>query len=155
MTPNDDERTTAGEIAIKVIDASRLDDLRELWRDAQLDIRPTGRDSLDELAVQIHENPTGFIGAYTGERLVGFVMATDDGRRGWINRIAVHSEYLRTGVASTLIAAAEVELKRRGLRIIAVLVEDANKASLRLFESTGFLSMPDVVYLSKRENPDV
>ena len=93
--------------------------------------------------------------AFDGARLVGFVLASDDTRRGWINRIAVHPDFRRTGLASRLVVAAEEELRRRGMQIIAALIEDYNTASRGLFEKSGYSYMPEVLYYSKRDSWDV
>lgn len=129
--------------------------LYALWEAAQLPYKPKVRDSLENLARQRSGNPGGFIGAFDGDRLVGFALASDDGRRGWINRIAVHPDYRRTGLASRLVVVAEEELRNRGMQIIAALIEDYNTASRGLFEKSGYSCLPEVLYYSKRDSWDV
>jgi GNAT superfamily N-acetyltransferase len=134
---------------------SELPLLHELWEAAALDYRPQGRDSVANMTAQWQANRGGFIGAFDGNCLAGFVLATDDGRRGWINRVAVRPEYRRTGLGGALIRAAETELRRRKLQIIAALIEEDNNASRKLFDSEEYIYMPEVVYYSKRDSWDV
>jgi ribosomal protein S18 acetylase RimI-like enzyme len=134
------------DLSIVPLDATRVEALLMLWRGAGLEFRPRGRDSADQLRRQMADNREGFIGAYLGGRLVGAVLATDDGRRGWINRLAVHPEFRRRGVAQALIDAAEKLLRSRGLHIIAALVEEDNQSSCRLFEASGYSMMSEVLY---------
>ncbi|HUU45775.1 MAG TPA: GNAT family N-acetyltransferase [Acidobacteriota bacterium] len=143
------------DLNIRPLDATSVEDLLFLWRAAELDHRPRGRDSADELRREMDDDPGLFIGAFAGQRLVGSILATDDGRRGWINRLAVHPEFRRRGLAEKLIDAAEERIRRRGIRIIAALVMESNHPSRRVFEARGYTSMPDVLYYSKRDNPDV
>ncbi len=64
-------------------------------------------------------------------------------------------EHRRRGVATALVRAAEGELRGRGARIVAALVEQPNQASLALFEHLGYRIHRDVLYLSKREGDEV
>ncbi len=140
---------------IRAMTDDELDLLHELWQAAELEFRPLVRDSIENLTLQWEGNAGGFIGAFDGERLAGSVLATDDGRRGWINRLAVHPEFRRTGLGGQLIRAAEAELRRRGLQIIAALIESSNNPSRALFAKSGYSEMPEVLYYSKRDSSDV
>jgi len=97
-------------------------------------------------------NPDFFLGAYEDDRLVGVVVATSDGRKGWINRLAVHPNFRRKGVAEALIKESEKTLRKYGLRIFCALIEDYNKSSMRLFKKCGYKEHRDIVYFSKRES---
>jgi ribosomal protein S18 acetylase RimI-like enzyme len=149
--------TSSGDrsLVIRVLDDDELHLLHGLWEAAGLEFRPSVRDALENLAAQWEDNPDGFIGAFSGDRLVGSVLATDDGRRGWINRVAVHPDYRRTGLGADLVRAAENELRNRGMRIIAALIEDSNAASRALFKKLEYQEMPEVLYYSKRDSSDV
>lgn len=140
-------------IVIRELTVDELALLGPLWAVAGLSYRPTGRDTLENLRVQWQRDAHGFVGAFDGDSLIGVVLATDDGRRGWINRLAVHPRYRGQGIGQQLIAAAEQTLKAKGLRIIAALIEDDNTASRALFAKTGYEFMPEVLYYSKRESP--
>ncbi|MBN1678759.1 MAG: GNAT family N-acetyltransferase [Anaerolineae bacterium] len=126
-----------------------------LWQDAGLSIRPTGRDSREQVIWQLANSAQTLLGVRDGDRLIGVVVVTNDGRKGWINRLAVHPAYRRQGVAQCLIEAAEHVLHEQGMQIIAALIEGWNKASLALFEQVGYISAPDVCYVSKRDRSDV
>jgi len=103
----------------------------------------------------MRKNPSFFLGAYEGDRLVGMVIASYDYRRGWINRLAVDPEYRRRAVAQKLIAAAEKALRKKGARIIGAQADENNVASLSLFKKCGYVEHRDVVYLSKRDSDEV
>jgi len=101
------------------------------------------------------KNPSFFLGACDGNRLVGTVVASYDYRRGWINRLVVDPKYRRGGVAQKLIAAAEKALRKKGARIIGAQVDKSNVASLSLFKKCGYVEHRDVVYLSKRDSGEI
>lgn len=143
------------QIEVRTLTRDELALIGPLWIVAGLSARPLGRDSLDQLIAQWKANVTGFIGAFDDVMLIGSVLATDDGRRGWINRLAVHPSYRHAGLGRRLITAAEDVLKGRGLQITAALIDDHNSASQSLFKSCGYELLPEILYYSKRESPDV
>ncbi len=141
-------------VEIRRLEPERVEDLLRLWREAGLPHKPRGRDSPEMLRRQMEENPEGFIGAYDGDRLVGAVIATYDGRKGWINRLAVHPAYRRRGVATALVKAAEEVLIRKGALVIAALILEDNKPSLNLFKKLGYEVGRGVVYVRKALRPE-
>ena len=140
---------------IRPVTEDELPQLRALWVVSELDHRPKGRDSLKSLQVERRDNPDGIIGAFIGDEMIGSVIASDDGRRGWIHRLAVHPEHRGTGLGEALIREAERVLSDRGRQIIAALIEDHNVHSQNLFKRMGYVVMPEVLYFSKRTSPDV
>ncbi len=123
-----------------------------LWRRAGLAYRPEGRDSRDSITTQMARDPGLFLGAFRKSNLVGAVIGTYDGRRGWVNRLAVDPEEQRKGIARTLIRRAESLLRQRGARIICSLVEDKNASSLSLFAKSGYSIHRNILYLTKRDS---
>ncbi|MEW5994036.1 MAG: GNAT family N-acetyltransferase [Candidatus Zixiibacteriota bacterium] len=130
------------------------DDLIRVWADAGLPYRPHGRDQKDNIAVQMQRPDTAFLGLFENDRLVAVALATFDGRKGWINRVAVEPEYRRRGYAGELIRACESFLKQRGAEIIAALIEDYNLPSMALIQKHGYLYVEDVLYFSKRKSEE-
>ena len=82
-------------------------------------------------------------------------MATHDGRKGWINRLAVDATLRKQKIGSRLVAEAEAKFELLGLEIYACLIEEGNAVSVALFESLGYTSRPDIFYFSKRKHPGV
>ena len=96
-----------------------------------------------------------FLGAEEGARLLAVVLATHDGRKGWIHRLAVAPDARCRGIAAALVRAAEERLVAQGIRILACLIERENDPSLSLFASLGYARDDGIVYLAKRLDPDV
>lgn len=140
---------------IRPLTIDSYDEIIALWDKGGLPYKPIGRDSREEMKKQFAQDPDLIMGAFEKEELIGVILGTDDGRKGWINRLAVALKHRRKGVAEELIAALESNLKKRGRRIICTLVEDWNNASLSLFKKTGYVKHDDIFYLSKREGDHV
>ncbi len=122
----------------------------ELWRHAGLAVRAEGRDAPQAFARQMASGIQRVIGLRDGARLVAVAVLTHDGRKGWINRLAVDPASRRRGLAQTLIAEAERWFAEDiGLEIWAALIEEENHASQALFDDLGY-RRGDIVYVSKR-----
>jgi len=148
-------------IAIRPLRAADLDAMIALGRAAGLPHRPAGRDRPEALAAQIESAGGLFLGAFTlgvltspaGE-LVGTVLGSVDGRqKGWVNRLAVHPELRRRGIARRLLAEVEARLVARGALLFTALVEARNATSLAVFHAAGYEENRDVVYVRKPVSP--
>ncbi len=130
-------------------------DMVRLWERSSLPFKPRGRDSDQEIRRQMKDRSDLLLGAFKRETLVGTVVGSFDGRKGWINRLAVDPRHRGEGIGKLLISRSEKALKKRGARIICALVDMPNPESVNLFEKLGYTAHRDVLYLSKRESNDV
>lgn len=136
---------------IRCLTVDDYESMLDVWREAGLStIRPAGRDSREELARQMTATPWGFQGAFEDGQLAGLVLASHDGRKGWINRLAVRPAYRRQGLAEKLLEAAEQTLRDQGIKVLCALIEDYNSPSMILFAKHGYLRHDDILYFSKR-----
>ena len=132
---------------------SDYEEILDLWKRAGLSIRPEGRDSAISFARQMGWGVQRVPALREGDRLVAVAVLTHDGRKGWINRLAVDPAYRRRGLARRLIAEAERWFTQElGLEVWAALIERDNTASQILFERSGY-GRHDLVYVSKRTRP--
>jgi ribosomal protein S18 acetylase RimI-like enzyme len=130
------------------------DDVLALWQRAGLPVRAEGRDAPAAFARQMASGLQRVIGLRANGALVAVAVLTHDGRKGWINRLAVDAAYRRQGLARRLVAEAERWFTQDvGLEVWAALIERHNEASLLLFEKLGY-GQPDVAYVSKRMRYD-
>ncbi len=140
--------------ALCEIGTNEYDDVLALWRRSGLPVRAEGRDAPDAFAHQIASGLQRVIGLRRGVELVAAAVLTHDGRKGWINRLAVDPAYRRQDLARRLVAEAERWFTQDlSLEVWAALVERHNVPSMTLFEELGY-ERPDVVYISKRTRQD-
>ena len=129
--------------------------LVSLWEQAGLPYKPKGRDSRESIAREMQDSNGSFIIAEADGKAVGTVLVTHDGRKGWINRVAVIPEFRNKGIGRALVDYAENLLKARGIGIFACLIEDYNQESLAVFQHLGYVEFKGMHYLTKRLQPEI
>lgn len=142
-------------IVIRGLCIEDYDALIRLWDDAQLPYRPKGRDRRNKIEHELKRGNSIFLVAEANGRLVGSIFGTHDGRKGWINRLAVAPEFRRQSIARMLVAKVEERLSEFGIEIVASLIEDWNTESMQVFERLAYKRHSDVLYFSKRKNSEV
>lgn len=131
------------------------DDVIKLWKEADLPYKPKGRDKRENIEKELQREKAIFLVAEINGKIIGSVFGTDDGRKGWINRLAVAPEYQGQGVATSLTREIESVFLNRGIEIIACLIENWNTRSMQFFEKNGYVKHTDIYYFTKRKNEDV
>jgi len=140
---------------IRTLSIANYKAITNLWSRAKLPFRPKGRDSKKAMATQMKADPDFFLGAYEGGKLIGAVIITCEGRKGWINRLAVDPDYRHQGLAKALIAECERILRKRDIRLFCALIDDDNAPSKKLFKKCGYIEHHDIIYFSKRDSEEV
>jgi len=128
--------------------------LIELWERSGLYYKPDGRDSREHILKELKANPDLFLFAEDNGKIVGSVLATYDGRKGWLNRVAVDPEFQGKGLGKKLCLKAERVLRKRGCMIFAMQVHDSNKRSKEMAKGLGYEERKDIVYFRKKDNDD-
>ncbi len=77
-------------------------------------------------------------GGASSSRLVGYVVALVMGDEGEIADVAVDPSARRGGVGTLLLARAEEEMARNGVRTLYLEVRESNLAALGLYRQRGF-----------------
>jgi ribosomal protein S18 acetylase RimI-like enzyme len=141
------------EIVIREFTREDYEQVTALWTEAGIHFRPNGRESRSHLAKELQGGQAIFLVAEADKKVVGVVLGTHDGRKGWINRLAVAKDFRRQNIASKLVATLEIRLKALGIDITAGLIEPENAVSKSFFNKMGYTKLP-VEYFSKRQSPD-
>jgi N-acetylglutamate synthase len=142
------------EVSIREMTMDDYDAVTQVWTQAGLPFRPRGRDRREKMRTEMERGTALFFVAEAGGVVVGVVLGTHDGRRGWINRLAVAPAYQRRGIARRLVRAVEARTHDLGIDIVAALVESENEASLAFFRQIEYAHSRDVEYVSKRRSAD-
>lgn len=138
-------------LIIRPFSIEDYDKVITLWHEANLSTRPQGRDSRDRISTQIENGITIFLVADVEGEITGTVLGTHDGRKGWINRLAVCPNYRRQGIATKLVKELEEKFEEMGLEVTACLIEVDNKLSMEFFKKLGYGEWTGK-YFSKRKS---
>ena len=93
-----------------------------------------------------------FLVAEHGGTIIGCVLGAWDGRRGWINHLAVGPSHQRKGVGSALIRELERRLGLKGARKINAQIYKWNQKSLEFFKASGYEAQSDLIMIGKQVN---
>ncbi len=125
------------------IRTARLEDhdqLLCLWSAAGL--KPSRADTPEALARKLERDPDLFLVVEEQGRIVASIMGSYDGRRGWINRLAVAPERRRRGVATRLLTLVEARLRARGCLKVNLLIEPDNAAVQAFYARLDYATKP-------------
>lgn len=142
-------------VSIRELNIADYDALCDLWEESGLSYRPNGRDTRQNIALQIEGDCSIYLVAEDEGRMIGAILATHDRRKGWLNRLAIAPDHQRRGIARMLVQEAERQLLSLGIEIFACQIEDWNQVSMTVFDHLGYTRHDDITYFTKRLRPDV
>jgi ribosomal protein S18 acetylase RimI-like enzyme len=118
----------------------------ELWARTE-HLGPVPRAEVESL---LGADPDLVLAAHHEGVLVGVVLGSYDGRRGWINRLAVDAAHRRRGVAAVLLAELEERLRARGCVQVNLLVFSDNRTGRAFWERHGYDGTEEVALYHRR-----
>lgn len=134
---------------IRLMNISDYEQVYQLW----LSCEGMGLNNLDDSKEGIerflNRNPETCFVAEKEQRIIGVIMAGNDGRRGYIYHTAVNSDYRNKGIATDLVNEAMRALKSLGINKTALVVFSKNSDGNAFWEKIGFTSREDLVYRNK------
>ncbi len=135
------------------IEPLRIDDYDELlilWDRTGLPYEKDDRDSRESIERQILDDNLIILILKHENRIIGSSIGSFDGRKGWINRVAVDPEFRGRRLATRLIEKTEAFLSEKGVRVIGALIEDENFPSMSAFQHCGYEGWDKLVYFRKK-----
>ncbi len=116
--------------------------LLALWQTAGTS--PSITDTITDIQNTI-ESPASVLIAEADSRIVGSLIATFDGWRGNMYRIAVHPDYRRRGIGRALVKEGEKCLVGQGAKRITALVEEKYPGAVAFWSSVGYEIEPGIL----------
>jgi ribosomal protein S18 acetylase RimI-like enzyme len=142
-------------LIIRELKKDEYNTLINIWKRSGLPHRPEGRDMKERILKEMDNHQSKFLAADLENQVVGVVLVTHDGRKGWINRLAVLPEFRDRGIATRLMDEAEESLRLAGIGIFACLIEEWNDGSMEFFSHKGYIKHDKIKYFTKRDYPEV
>ena len=139
---------------IKKLSIEDYNEIIRIWAIAGLPYKPKGRDSVEMISKEMQFAGCSYYGLYESGQFVGVAIANYDGRRGWVNRVAVDPDYRKKGYAGMLMDACQQFLESLGAIVICALIEDINYPSITTFNKAGYTAEKNILYFTKRQSDD-
>lgn len=140
---------------IRPYQSGDYDLLINLWEKSGLPYKGKGRDSKENIEKEVKLDCNQFLFALVNGQAAGSILVTHDGRKGWINRVAVLPEFRKKGIAKLLVSEGEKWLKEIGIGIFACQIEEYNNDSFEAFKKMGYVPFEGIRYLTKRIHPEI
>lgn len=134
---------------IRVMNIEDYDSIYELWMSCVGMGLNNIDDSRDGIERFIKRNPDTCFVAEEDEKVVGVIMAGNDGRRGYIYHTSVSPSYRNKGIGRKLVDSTLESLKANGIIKVALVVFDRNQDGNSFWEKQGFTKREDLVYRNK------
>ena len=125
------------------------DQVYQLW----LSCRGMGLNNIDDsregIERYLKRNPETTFVAEDDGKIVGIIMAGNDGRRGYIHHTAVSPDRRHEGIGTGLVEAAIEALKSVGINKVALVVFTRNEGGNAFWEKMGFTERTDLTYRNR------
>lgn len=134
---------------IKIMTIDDYEDVYQLW----LSCKGMGLNNIDDSKEGINHfltrNPETCFVATNGTKIIGVILAGNDGRRGYIYHLAVLPSYQHQGIGTKLVDAVLKALEKIGIIKVALVVFEYNEAGNAFWQKQGFRAREDLEYLDK------
>jgi len=107
-----------------------------------------GEDSYEGMAYYLRRNPEScFVAGEDGE-LIGAILCGNDGRRGYINHLAVAKEHQGRGLGRALVNACLTAMRKEGIRRCCFVTFRSNEEGNAFWAAVGSVRREDALYRS-------
>jgi len=123
------------------------DEVRALWQQSE-GIDLSGADSRSSITRFLERNPGLSFVARDGGQLVGAVLCGHDGRRGYIDHLAVRSSHRRQGIGRMLASRCLYNLMQNGIQKWHLFVREDNLDAIAFWSKLGWQQRVELVTMS-------
>ena len=136
-------------VDIRVMKPEDYEGVYDLWISTPGMGLNTTDDSREGIEKYLKRNPSTCFVAEDQGKIVGVIIAGNDGRRGYIYHTAVHLSYRKQGIARSLVERALETLDKEGINKVALVAFTRNTDGNAFWEKMGFTQRLDLVYRNK------
>lgn len=120
----------------------------DLWRETP-EIQVSEIDARDSIIRFLDRNPGFSHVAWDGEQLVGAVLCSHDGRRGYIDHLVVRKSHRQQGIGRALVLRCLYNLMRIGIRRWNLYVLETNQEAIVFWKKIGWSPKLNAVLMTQ------
>ena len=134
------------DVLIRTFEMRNYEQVAALWRAAGLTLHLS--DDAQSIQQKLERDPELFIVGEVDGQVVGAVLGCYDGRRGWVNHLAVAPRRQRNGLGTMLMAELEARFRAIGCVKVNLLIEPDNSGVQRFYDGIGYIR-DELVFMEK------
>ena len=120
----------------------------ELWKRSE-NIGLSSADDRDRIDDFLARNPGMSKVVVEDGQIIGTVLCSHDGRRGYLYHLCVDARYQKKGLGQRLVGSCLRDLEQQGIRKCHLFIFGRNNAGKDFWKSTGWQERVDIVVFSK------
>ena len=136
-------------VDIRIMKPGDYEGVYDLWISTPGMGLNTTDESREGIEKYLKRNPSTCFVAEDQGKIVGVIMAGNDGRRGYIYHTAVHPSYRKQGIAKKMVENVLTALDAEGINKVALVVFKRNADGNAFWEKMGFTERTDLTYRNK------
>jgi putative acetyltransferase len=106
-------------------------------------------DAREPMKLFLDRNPGMSLVVYDGDELIGTILCSHDGRRGYLHHLAVDERHRRQGLGTTLVQRCLKALANEGIVKCNVFFIEENEAGIAFWARNGFELLPHFGWMQK------
>lgn len=131
---------------IVTFDLKKYDEVYALWMRTKNMGFNNVDDSLDGIKKLVTKNPLTCFMAEENGKIIGTVLAGNDGRRGYVYHLCVDENFRKQGIGKKLMDTMIDGMKKEGISKVALVVFAYNDSANAFYEKIGFTKRDDLFY---------
>ena len=136
------------DVVIQEMTIADFEEVRALWQESQ-GIELSNADTKESITRFLERNPGLSFVARDGDQLVGAVLCGHDGRRGYIDHLAVIQSHRRQGIGRALVGRCLYNLVQIGIRKWHLFVIQDKQEAIEFWKKMGWAQRVELVTMSK------
>jgi ribosomal protein S18 acetylase RimI-like enzyme len=133
---------------IREMTIADFEEVKALWQRSN-GIELSTADTKESITRFLERNPGLSFVARDGDLLVGAVLCGHDGRRGYIDHLAVSQSHRCQGIGRALVGRCLYNLVQIGIRKWHLFVMQDNQAAIEFWKKLGWAQRVELVTMSK------
>jgi ribosomal protein S18 acetylase RimI-like enzyme len=119
------------------------------WGEIETGMTIGRSDAPEEIKKKLKRDPDLFLVAEHRHQIIGTVIGTFDGRRGFIYHLDVKKEFRRQKIASQLLDEVEKRLQAKGCIKCLLFVFEDNTQAIQFYKNHGWHHQPEDLVFAK------